>query len=153
MNQKSIGVRIAPYVVGIVCFVLPFIQVSCSGEKVMQFTGIQLVTGSETKEPMTGETKKIPPTPLAIIALVALLAGACFCLPATRASSTLAAIAGGVATVAMLFLKMRTDADITKEAQGMPITVEYLMGFWLVCIAAIGGLILSIMRTKENPSG
>jgi hypothetical protein len=152
MNQST-GIRIAPFAVGIMCFVLPFLQVSCSGEKVIQFTGVQLVTGSEMKDPMTGkETKQIPSEPLAVVALVALAAGILFCLSPKGASSSAAAIAGGIALVAMLVLKTRMDAQITKEAGGMPFTIDYLIGFWGVCLAAIAGLVLSIMRVNEKKS-
>jgi len=150
MNQKSTGIRIAPYIVGIVCFILPFLQVSCDGKKVMQFTGVQLVTGSEMKEPMSETTKKIPPEPFAIIAILALVAGTVFSLSSGKGSALAAAIAGGAAALALLILKTRMDAEITKEASGMPITVDYLLGFWGACLAAIAGLVLSIMRRKET---
>jgi len=152
MNQKSIGVRIAPFIVGIVCFVLPFLQLSCNGTKVMQFTGVQLVTGSEMKDPMGGRSKKISSEPFAVVALIALAAGVGFCASPKRSMSILAAISGGIVVVSMLALKMRLDAEITKEASGMPITIDYLIGFWSICLAAIAGLVLSIMRLndKEN---
>lgn len=35
----------------------------------------------------------------------------------------------------------------------MPIKVDYLIGFWGVCLAAIAGLVLSIMRGKEKENG
>ena len=149
MIQNS-GIRIAPYLVGVVLFILPFIQVSCSGDKVLQLTGVQLVTGSEMQEPMSEKTKKIPPEPLSVAAIIALGIGAAFCISRGRVQSILAAIAGGVALVAMIVLKTRMDAEITKQTAGMPITVEYLAGFWGVCIAALAGLILSIMRVNEK---
>ncbi|MDD5676863.1 MAG: hypothetical protein PHW60_02595 [Kiritimatiellae bacterium] len=150
MNRKSTGVRITPFALGIMCFVLPFVQISCDGKKAMQFTGVQLVTGSEMKEPMGGETKKIPPEPFAIVTLLALAVGIGFCASPKRAMSVSAAIAGGIAVISMFVMKTRMDAEITKEASGMPITIEYPIGFWLVCLAAIAGVILAIMRIKDK---
>ena len=124
MNQKSIWVRIAPYAAGILCFVLPFLQVSCDGQKVMQFTGVQLITGSEMKNPISEESSRIPSEPFAVLALFALLAGILFSILYIRGEAIASAIAGGVATVSLLVLKARMDADITKQASGMPVTVE-----------------------------
>lgn len=105
------------------------------------------------KEPMGGDTKKIPSEPFAVVTLVALLAGVGFCISTTRGKAIAAAIAGGVATASMLILKMRMDAEIMKEASGMPVTVDYLIGFWIVCLASIAGLVFSILRAKEKETG
>jgi hypothetical protein len=153
MNQKSLGVRIAPFAIGILCFVLPFLQISCDGKKVMQFSGVQMVTGSEMKDPMGGKPKKIPTEPLAVVTLLALTAGVGLCLSQKRGMSVTAAIAGGIAVLAMFGLKTRMDAEVMKEASGMPITVDYLIGFWLVCLAAITGLVLAIMRIRGKTNG
>lgn len=119
----------------------------------MQFTGVQMVTGSEMKEPMSDETKKIPAEPFAVVTLLALAVGVGLCVSPKRTMSVSAAIAGGVAVVSMFVLKTRADAEIMKEASGMPITVDYLIGFWLVCLAAIAGLVLAIMRVKDKENG
>lgn len=116
----------------------------------MQFTGVQLVTGSEMKEPMSGQIKKTAPMPGAVITLVALFIGAGFSLGSSRSMSVAAAISGALATAFMLFLKTRIDADIAKEASGMPITADYLVGFWAVLIAAIAALVLSLMRVQAK---
>ena len=105
------------------------------------------------KDPMSGQTKKVPADPLAVVTLIALLAGAGLCSSAARSNSIAAAVAGGIATVSMLIFKTRMDAEITKQAAGMPITVDYLVGFWIVCLAAVAGLVLSIIRVKEKGTG
>ena len=149
MQQKSVGIRIAPYVIGIACFILPFIQISCSGEKVMSFTGVQLVTGSEMANPMSDEKQKIPPEPTAIIALVALVVGVVFAIQLSRGGAILSAISGGAAVISMIVLKTNMDAEIMKEAGGMAITADYQMGFWGVCIASAAGAILALMRLQD----
>lgn len=148
MEQKSVGIRIAPFALGILCFILPFMDISCSGEKVMSFTGVQLVTGAEMENPMSDETEKIPPNTAAIMALVALGLGVVFSLGATRNGAIFAAIAGAVAFAAMLIMKTNLDAELLKGADGMPIFAEYKAGFWGVCIAALVGAVLSFMRMK-----
>jgi hypothetical protein len=149
MQQKSVGIRIAPYVIGIACFILPFIQISCSGEKLMTFTGVQLVTGTEMANPMSDEKEQMPPEPKAIIALVALVVGVVFAFNLSRAASILSAVSGGAAVLAMIVFKTNMDAEIMKEAGGMGITAEYLPGFWGVCIMSVVGAILSLLRLQK----
>ena len=149
MQQKSVGIRIAPYMIGIACFILPFIQISCSGEKVMSFTGVQLVTGSEMANPMSEEKQKIPPEPTAIIALVALVLGVVFAIQISRGGAILSAVSGGFAVISMIALKTNMDAEIMKEAGGMAISADYQMGFWGVCIASAAGAILALVRLQD----
>lgn len=154
MLHKLVGFRIAPYAIAIACFILPFIQISCDGKKMMSFTGVQMVTGSEMANPMSEKTERIPSEPRAIIALIALVAGVAFSINLTRNASIMSAVAGGVALISMILLKTTADAEIMKQASGMPITVEYQLGFWSVCIMAIVGIILALMRrdVKTAPS-
>lgn len=150
MQQKSVGIRIAPYAIGIACFILPFIQISCSGEKVMSFTGVQLVTGSEMANPMSDEKEKMPPAPAAIIAMAALVVGVVFAIQLSRGGTILSAVSGGVAVISMILLKANMDAEIMKEAGGMGITADYQMGFWGVCIMSVVGAILALMRLQDS---
>ena len=150
MEQKSAGIRIAPYAVAIVCFILPFMQLSCSGEKMMSLTGVQLVTGSEMKNPMTEDTQKISPDWHAIVALIALAVGIAFCFAVGRPQSIAAGVSGIIALAVMILLKTAADAEIMKEASGFPITVEYKAGFWGVCIASLVGIVLSFMRVRTE---
>lgn len=149
-GYNTCSIRMAPFVVGILCFVLPFLHISCDGNKVMQLTGVQLVTGFDMKNPMTEETSHNPSERLAVIALVALAVGAAFCVHAGRARAIVAAFSGGAALLALLLLKSRMDAQILKEASGMPISLDYLLGFWAVCLSSLAGTILSIMRVKHE---
>ena len=149
MQHKSVGVRIAPYAIGIACFILPFIQISCSGEKVVSFTGVQLVTGTEMANPMSDEKEKMPPAPTAIVALIALAVGLVFAIQLSREASILSAVAGGVAVISMVLLKTNMDAEIMKEAGGMGISADYQPGFWGVCIMSAGGAILALMRLQD----
>ena len=154
MLHQSVGFRIAPYAIAIICFILPFVQISCSGEKLMSFTGVQLVTGMEMKSPMSEKTEKIPPETTAIIALVALVFGVVIALKTDSGSSILSAVAGGVALISLIILKTNMDAEIMKKAGGMAVSADYKLGFWGVCIGSLVGAILALMRlqkTTEQP--
>ena len=74
--KKSVK-NISPAIFGIIviCFFLPFINVSCSDQKLMSFTAFQMVTGTTIQQPsMFGENterQEVDPEPLAIAILIA----------------------------------------------------------------------------------
>ena len=37
----------AAYLLALICFLLPFVEVSCNGQKVVSLTGIQLLAGPQ----------------------------------------------------------------------------------------------------------
>ena len=150
MKRSVAGIRIAPFLIGIICFILPFLSISCDGNKLMSFTGVQLVTGAELKDSLSGESRRIPSDPMAVIALLALVAGLCLAVSNTRRTAIGSALAAAAATLSMLFLKFRMDAQIMKHASGMPIAADYQLGFWLVCLASVLGLIMSVMRVENG---
>ena len=150
MEQKPAGIRIVPFAIAIVCFILPFIEISCDGVKWMSFTGVQLVTGSEMKSPMTDEVEKIPPSGAAVVTLVALAVGGAFCFSATRTQSIIAGVSGIVAAIAMVLLKTNMDAEVMKEASGLPVTVEYKVGFWGTLLGATAGALLAFIRVGKK---
>ena len=68
------------YGVIILCFFMPFVNLTCSGQKIMSLSGFQLITGTEVKaNEMFGELSEnneprekneVDPQPLALFALI-----------------------------------------------------------------------------------
>ncbi len=152
MSKQPIGVRIAPYGIAIICFILPFVELSCAGDKMFTLTGVQLATGAEVNDPVEGKPMRIEPDGQAIVAVLALLVALLACIGRDKTPSLVAAIAGGIASAALLLLKVGIDAEVLKRSEGMPLTVEYLGGYWIALLAAIGGTVLAIGRSMDlNP--
>lgn len=84
MDINSKGIRIAPFVLGILCFLLPFVEVSCSGQKLVSFTGLQLITGSELQNPMGGQAQKYGSEPFALITMLCFIGGLIFALQVSK---------------------------------------------------------------------
>ena len=132
------------FIIILICFFLPFIDISCSGHKVISFTGIQMVTGTTIQQPsMFGnETKseKVNPEPLAIITLVCVIIGLILSFIKNRKSAILPVISAGIGTATLLMLKAKIDNQILLVGGGA-LQVEYDIGYWsilLLFIAAIG---------------
>lgn len=122
------------FLIVIICFFLPFVNVSCEGTKVAALTGIQLVTGTEIEQPSVfGEpkqTEKADAEPFASAALLSAVLGLGLSFLKGRRSSIVPAILGVAGFVLLLLLKFKIDNEVLKEGEGM-VQVEYGIGFWL----------------------
>ena len=147
--MKSRAKKFSPALFGIMifCFLLPFMEVSCSGHKVMSFTGIQLVTGITIQQPsMFGEkteSQKVGPEPLAIITFSCVIIGLLLSFIKNRRSAILPAVSAGVGTITLLMLKTKIDNAVLREGGGM-IQVSYTFGFWVLLMLLIAGVGLNI---------
>ena|SRR5438270_5442484 len=123
------------FVVTILCFLLPFITVSCNGQKVATFSGMQLATGTTLEEPqMFGrpQRKHVDPEPMASLALICAAAGLALSFLGARAALA-PAISGAVGALLLVVLQSKLESDITRQAQGM-FRLEYESGFVLTLI-------------------
>jgi hypothetical protein len=130
--------KFSPALFGLVlfCFFLPFMDISCGGEKVVTLTGIQLVTGTSIEqEDAFGNTKreKIEREPLVIVVLLAAIAGLGLSFIKTGKSAIFPAISGGIGFCLLLIFKTKVDQEVLKEGEGF-IRVGYVIGFWLMLL-------------------
>jgi len=131
------GVSIVGHLLVLCCFLLPFLTVSCQGQKISTLSGLDLVVGKTIKQENFGQTteRKSKPEPLAIAAAVCMVTAlALVSLSRSGAVTAILANIGGVVT--LLLLKSKIIEDAAREASGMVVTFE--SGFFL----ALGGAIL-----------
>ncbi len=138
--EKTIK-KISPAILGIalICFFLPWINISCQGEKVATYTGIQLVTGTTIEQKgMFGEKKveKVDAEPLAIATLICVIVGLGLSFLKGRKSAIAPAIVSAGGLVLLLLLKSKITNDILREGGGV-IQVGYSVGFWLTLLFII----------------
>jgi len=124
----------------IILFFLPFLTVNCSGTKVANLTGIQLVTGTTVSQPstfdQTNSTQKEGSEPWAIVAFVLAFIGLALSFLKSFRSAIAPAIVGAFGAISLLLLKMRIDNEVFTQGQGS-LQAEYQAGFWLVFLCFI----------------
>jgi len=136
MGSNRRRVSPAVFFLAMVCFFLPFVTLSCAGERIESFTGFQLVAGTELKQPgFFGqvETQKVSPEPLAFLAFLCIVAGLGSSFFSGRKPTGAAAIGGGLGFLLLLALRFKLDGDVARQGQGM-IQVSYELGFYLATI-------------------
>ncbi|HMC31579.1 MAG TPA: zinc ribbon domain-containing protein [Candidatus Angelobacter sp.] len=123
------------FLVTVLCFLLPFVTVSCNGQKVATFTGVQLAAGTTVEQPqMFGRPmeKRVDAQPLATVAFICAIAGIGLSFLGVRAAIA-PAISGIVGALLLVWLQSKLSSDISKQAQSM-FRLEYESGFVLTLI-------------------
>lgn len=150
--------KLSPLLFGVAlfCFLLPFLSITTKGfmgdsHKLGTLNGFELVIGPELRN------QREDPEPLAILALVATLAGLAFSLfkekilPVEKNFLIASTIAGAGGGLLLLLLKMQIDGEASRLG-GMA-GVSYEAGFWLAFLAllAAGGVQgLQLLSPKSN---
>jgi membrane-bound ClpP family serine protease len=132
--QESLK-KFSPAVFGIIliCFFLPWVNVTCQGQNAATFSGIQLVTGTTVQQ----QNQTIKSEPLAVAVLVLTILGLALSFLKDNKSSIIPGIIGVAAFILLLLLKSKIDAS------NQNIQVQYAIGFWLVLILLIGAIALN----------
>ena len=166
------------FAIAAICFVLPFVSFSCSGQRFATLSGIDLVRGakvtvdedalkgfSESLDQTFGTTsdqdstttdtqsEDTDPEIWAIIALAAALIGIVIGLVTknrVRTIGSLAAAAVGILSLAILHSVLSGEFDVPKEARGI-VAFEYRFGYWLV-ILLFGVLVAAHGLALRSPS-
>jgi hypothetical protein len=149
MENRSMKITPALLCFGVFCFFLPFISVSCGGQKLMSFTGIQLATGPTYQEPtMFGpaQTKKIDPEPLAYLALGAGIIGALLGFINGKPGQMLAGVCGTIGLVMLIMLKFKLESDLAKQPV---LQINYETGYWGAGFVYLAGVLSSIFFSSQ----
>jgi hypothetical protein len=120
----------------LLCFIMPFVQVSCQQQRLMSFTGFQMAFGTEIQEPqMFGPplTRQVPGDTLVLLSFLAALAGLVCSLVKNRVGSLASIVCGLGGFLFLLIFKVRLDNEILRQSGGM-LNVEYSLGFIATCL-------------------
>ena len=160
----------APFGLVLLCFFLPFVHVSCSGERVTTFSGFQLVTGTEVSDAdisksmgrsmgmgtglppelrSSSERRKVGPELWAVAAFLTAIAGLAISFIKDRRGWIGGVIAGSVGAVMLLLLKLKIDNDVVREGRKLGrefgkglLEVQYATGYHLALLVFIGAAAL-----------
>lgn len=133
--------RWTPFVFILICFILPFVQVSCQQQRLMSFTGFQMAFGTEIQEPqMFGppRTRKVNGETLVLLSFLAALAGLVCSLVKNKAGGLASILSGSGGFLFLLIFKVRLDNEILRQSGGM-LNVEYAFGFIAACLLFLAG--------------
>jgi hypothetical protein len=134
--QESLK-KFSPAIFGIIliCFMLPWVNLSCQGQNAATFSGLQLATGTTVQQ----QNQEVKSEPLAVAVLVLTILGLALSFLKDKKSSIIPCIIGAAAFILLLLLKSKIDTDASNHS----IQVQYAIGFWLVLVLFIGAIALN----------
>ena len=156
--MESIARKVSPaaFVLALICFFLPFVTFSCQGHEVASFSGVQLATGTTVKQPeMFGPPKsqKVDPEPLAVFALLSVLAGVGVSLLKGKKGAMGSAALAVLGLNLLAALRSKLDGQAMNQAGGV-IQVDYQAGYYLSLVfllAAAGAGIYALVGGRGSP--
>ncbi len=146
------GFSPALFLVAVICFFLPFVEVSCRGQIVARHAGLDLAAGPEVRTAQG--VRRAPPSLLVSGAFACALAAGISAVLANRknrilssAGTVLGAVFGFFGGLALLLYMVVTNAQVSTEAarQGLQslLFLHFLPAFWLaLALLLAGGVIL-----------
>lgn len=148
----------ALFVLIIICFFMPFVNLSCSGQTIMSLTGFQLITGADIKDQnMFGDVngtqtkqEKVDSQPLALFALIAAIAGLGLSFIRKKSLAIVNVVISALGAVFLLLLKFNLDSDAELSGQNI-ITLDYQAGYWLAFLLFLGAVVLYWLIFSERP--
>jgi hypothetical protein len=123
------------FIVTVLCFLLPFVTVSCNGTKVATLSGTDLAFGTTIEQPQIygpSVKKRTDAEPVATIAFLIAIAGIAVGFLAARVPLA-SAITGGLGVLFLLILMGKLSSDVGKQAQGV-FQLDYGVGFIMALI-------------------
>ena len=147
--------RAGPFVLALLCFLFPFITISCQGVKAVSLTGLQLAAGTtiEQRDPITGnaQQQRIPAETSILLVLLCTMAAGGLCFAPGRNGILLPALAGAAGFLLMLVAKSHFDTQTLEQGHGL-LAVGYEMGFTLTCLLlSAGAVICGFQYRQEQP--
>lgn len=157
--MEGIAKKIPPaaFVLALLCFTLPFVTFSCQGQKIMSFSGLQLVTGTTIQQPqMFGppQAQRTGPEPLAILAFLSLIVGLPLSFLRGKKGAAASAVVSGLGFIFLAAMKSKVDADAMRQGGGA-VQVSFEAGFYLTLIlilGAIGASVFVLAQGKQTQS-
>jgi hypothetical protein len=143
--------RVSPiiFVASALCFFLPFVTVSCGGQRVTSFSGLQLATGTTVQQPQmfgTPRQQRVDPDPTTALAAMCTLGAVLFSLAGVR---IVPGVLGGFGAVLLLITKARLDNQVQSKGGGL-LQIQYEFGFVMAVLLLLTGTAWSIYRSSRH---
>ena len=137
------------------CFLLPFLDLKCGGQKVATYSGLDLVMGAKAPQDMMGSMQSASgggSTQLfAILTFLSCVLGLLIFLSKSKEEYAIGKVSSIAGTICLLLLMLSANHSIQNESQGA-VTVTFLIGFWgcFIGVVAAGIMCYQASQIKDN---
>ncbi|MBZ5563573.1 MAG: hypothetical protein LAP13_14285 [Acidobacteriia bacterium] len=150
-----LSLSIAWAIAALICFFLPWFQVSCGGVQAFSVSGWQLASGAEVLGERQGGHAYVLIVPLLLLALLVLLLVTLWQGRSRFTSAVPELVAGALCILVPVIEFFRLRAEVHGEGKSALLGVFTRYGFWgmLVCGLALaaGGIRSLVSNTRHTP--
>jgi len=138
----------ALFVLSLLLFLLPWVNVSCGGQTVVSISGFEMVTGTQVSAQSQygrSRSQKVETEPIAILLLLVTIAGL---IGFTKFKNIymIEAILGAVGIILMIVLQLKLNVDAGKERFGL----SWQFAYWLNLFVYIGIAVISLIKFPKK---
>ena len=126
--EKNKKISVSLFIILLMCFILPFVMISCQAQEIVTLSGFELATGKDLSD-ITGDDDRIPPNPLIIITLLVITASTGYCFMTDKVNSLILAVMSAASFILLLIFKSIFTQRLMEETSGM-LNIQYKFGFW-----------------------
>lgn len=133
MEKKTKYISPAMFALIVLCFFLPFVNVSCENQQIVSMSGIQLVTGTSVENQYIGDKEEIPADAKVIVAFACAATGIIVGLQKGKIRNGLSAILGAIGFTALLLFKSGFGEKVAERGDGM-LKAQFESGLWVAMV-------------------
>ncbi len=170
MNPGIFGTKIpssVAFIVAILLFFLPFVDIKCNNMSLQKISGIELATGFNIKTPGSNNSlfdtvekstaakgEKKDPYIYALVALALGVGGLLLSLINKKTTAVGGIIMGALGTAAMIGMMIDIKSDIKGEGiggeEGVKVAVDFTIWFYMSVIAFLAAAFFSYRRMRSE---
>jgi hypothetical protein len=131
----------AAYLLALICFSLPFVEVSCNGQKMVSLTGLQLLAGPQmggAAGMFAQPQQQVKPETSVVVAFVAGIAGLVLSVLKQRRTDIFAGVCGVLGGGSLLTLQQSILSGAPPQALGL-IQVQYQPAYFVSVLLFFAG--------------
>ncbi|MEN1760315.1 hypothetical protein [Anoxynatronum sibiricum] len=124
----------AIFLVILICFLMPFISISCDNETIASLSGLDLITGTDISGGFS--TEEVESNPYILVAALATVAGLVLGFMGKYLYAAFVAIAGTLSLIGFRTEMSRSAAEV------YPVMIKMESGFWITLLLTVGAAAL-----------
>lgn len=140
------------FLIIILCFFLPFFDLTCQNQKIASITGYELLTGTTISPSQLYNTasqrESVNPEPFAFIAII--IAFAAFILGFFKKAALAVTALSFSGVVSLLLLSSKLSGDIAGRIELQGVLIEWAPGMYVVFILFIAAMLLNVYLLYDN---
>jgi len=161
IQKKAHIISSSSFVLILIFCLLPFVSVRCSGEKIVEATGVELLTGNYSFSDKSMDKEK-KTNPFMILVVLSIFAGIVFSIAFKNKGKkykTSVISSAAVISISLILMQLYISYDVKSQSKqndelaaavSSMITVNYEIGYWLCLLLPLALILFMLFMPKKD---